>query len=79
MARPLEVLEFVEQYAVIRFWLHEADKPAKIYNHITKQYGQSRMNRGNLYKWVERFKNGRTLVTDGHRYGRSIEVSTQRL
>lgn len=79
MASPLEVCELFEQRAVIRFLLSKGEKPVKIYSRMTKQYGQSCMNHRNFYKWVEKFKDGRTSVTDEHRSVRPIEVSTPAL
>lgn len=58
MASPLEVSTLVEQRSVIRFLLSEDEKPSNICCRMTKQYGKSCMNRGNFYKWVDRFKNG---------------------
>lgn len=79
MASPLEDSTLVEQRSVIRFLLAEGEKPANIYSRMTKVYGESCMNRGNFYKWIEQFKNGRTSVTDEHRSGRPVEVSTPSL
>lgn len=79
MASPLEVSTLVEQRSVIRFLLSEGEKPSNIYSRMTKQYGESCMNRGNFYKWVDQFKNGRTSVTDEQRSGRPKEVSTPAL
>lgn len=45
-----------------------------IISRMTKQYES--MNHGRFYKWVEQFKNGRTLVTDESLSGRAIVVST---
>ena len=43
---------------------------------MTEQHGKSCMNKQNVFKWVKHFKNGRTSVTDEHRFGRPVEVST---
>ncbi|XP_075232297.1 protein GVQW3-like [Lycorma delicatula] len=76
MACPLEVFTLVEQRSVIHYLLSEGKKPAKIISRMILQYGESCMNRGNLYKWVEQFKNGRISVTDEQRPGQPVEVST---
>jgi len=34
------------------------------------QYGQNTMSQRKVYEWVERFKSGRTRVTDEGRSGR---------
>jgi len=38
---------------------------------ILAQYGQSAMSQRKVYEWVERFKSGRTSVTDEGRSGRA--------
>jgi len=47
MASPLEICELVEQRAMIHFLLSEGEKSVNIYSRMTKQYGQSCMNRRN--------------------------------
>lgn len=79
MTSPLEKCEIFEQRSVIRFLLAEGEKPVDIYTRISKQYGKSCMNRRNCYKWIEKFKDGRTSVSDEYRCGRPAEVSTSDL
>lgn len=79
MASLLENSTLVEQRSVIRFLLAEGEKPVNIYSRMTKVYGEHCLNRANFYKWVEQFKNGRDSVTDEHRPGRPVEVSTPSL
>ena len=53
MASPLEVSTLVEQRSVIRFLLSEGENPSNIYSRMTKQYGESCMNRGNFISgWI---------------------------
>ena len=47
----------------------------EIHSHMLVQYGQSTMNQRKVYEWVEKFKSGRTRVTDE---GRSSRPSTSR-
>jgi len=42
----------------------------EIHRLILAQYGQSIMSQRKVYEWVERFKSGRTRVTDEGRSGR---------
>ena len=47
----------------------------EIHRLILAQYGQSIMSQRKVYEWVERFKSGRTRVTDE---GRSVRPLTSR-
>lgn len=58
MVSSLEILELVEKYAVIHFWISEGVNLANIYSSMTKQCRKSCMNYGNFYQWVEQLKNG---------------------
>ena len=49
-------------------------KPVEIHRRMLAQYGQSTMSQRKVYEWVERFKSGRTRVTEG----RSGRPSTSR-
>jgi len=42
----------------------------EIHRRILDQYGQSTMSERKVYVWMERFKSGRTRVTDEGRSGR---------
>jgi len=53
---------------VVRFLWAEGVKPVEIHRRMLAQYGQSTMSRGKVYEWVERFKSGRTCVTDEGRF-----------
>lgn len=77
MASPLEDCTLEEQRSVIRFLVAEGVKPIEIFSRMLIQYGKSCMNRANFYKWVDRFKSGRTSVGDEPRCGRPVEVSVQ--
>ena len=56
-----------EQRGIVRFLWAEGVKPVEIHRRMLAQYGQSTMNQRKIYEWVERFKLGRTHVTDeGH-------------
>jgi len=70
MDAPLQDCTFEKQRGVVRFLWAEGVKPVEIHCHILAQYGQSTMSQRKVYEWVERFKSGRTRVTDECRSGR---------
>ena len=49
----------------------------EIHRRMLAQYGQSTMSERTVYEWVERFKSGRTRVTDEGRFGRPSTSHTQ--
>ena len=53
-----------EQRGLVRFLWAEGMKPVEIHRRMLDQYGQSTMSQRKVYGWVERFKSGRTRVTD---------------
>ena len=55
----------------MRFVCAEGVKPVEIHRRKLAQYGQSTMSQRKVYEWVERFKSGRTRVTDEGRSGQS--------
>jgi len=59
-----------EQRGVVRFLWAEV-KPVEIHRRMLAQYGQSTMSQRKVYEWVEKFKSGRTRVTDEGRCGRT--------
>lgn len=79
MLASLETCTPEEQRSVIRFLLSEGVKPAEIYSRMLKQYGEKCLSRGYMFKWIKQFHLDRISVTDLHRFGRSVEVSTDAL
>ena len=67
----------IEKCGVVRFLWAEGVKPVVIHRHMLAQYGQSTMSQRKVYEWVERFKSGRTRVTDEGRSGRPSTSHTQ--
>jgi len=57
-----------EQRGVVRF-LWAGVKHVEIHRRVLAQYGQSTMSQRKVYQWMERFKSGRTRVTDEGRSG----------
>jgi len=67
---PLQDCTIEEQRGVVRFLWAVGVKPVEIHRCMLGQYGQSTTSQRNVYEWVERFKSGRTRVTDEGRSGR---------
>jgi len=70
MDAPLQHYTIEEQRGAVRLLWAEGVKPVEIHRRMLAQYGQSTMSQRKLYEWVERFKSGRTRVTDEGRSGR---------
>jgi len=70
MDAPLQDCAIEEQRGVVRFVWVEGVKPVEIHRRMLAQYGQSTMSQRKVCEWVERFKSGRTRVTDEGRSGR---------
>jgi len=70
MDGPLQDCTIEEQRGVVRFLWAEGARPVEICRRMLAQYGQSTKSHRKVYEWVERFKSGRTHVTDGGRSGR---------
>jgi len=77
MDAPLQDCTIEEKCNVVRFLWAEGVKPVEIHRLMLAQYGQSTMSQRTVYEWVERFKSGRTRVTDGGRSGRPSTSRTQ--
>ena len=69
MNAPLQDCTIEEQRGVVRF-LWAGVKHVYIHRRMLAQYGQSSMSQRKVYEWMERFKSGRTRVTDEGRSGR---------
>ena len=67
---PLQYCTIKEQRGVVRFLWVEVVKPVDIHRRMLAQYGHSTMSQRKVYEWVERFKSGRTRITDEGRSGR---------
>jgi len=77
MDAPLQDCTIEEQRGIVRFLWAEGVKPVEIHCHMLAQYGQSTMSQQKVYKRVERFKSGRTHVTDEGRSGRPSTSRSQ--
>jgi hypothetical protein len=58
MAAPLQSCTKQEMRSVIRFLNAEGVKPVEIYIRILAKYSASYMSKMQVYKWVQKFKNG---------------------
>jgi len=67
-----------EQGGVVRFLWTEGVKPVEIHRLMLAQYGQSTVSQRKVHEWVERFKSGRTRVTDEGRSGRPSTSRSQK-
>ena len=77
MDAPLQDCTVEEQRGVVRcFWV-EGAKPVEIHPRMLAQYGQGTTSQRKVYEWVERFKSGRTRVTDEGRSGWPLTSRTQ--
>jgi transposase len=70
MAAPLSDCTIEEQRAVVRFLWAEGVKSVEIRHRMLTQYGTRTMNQRKIYEWIQRFKEGKTSVTDESRSGR---------
>jgi len=78
MDAPLQDCTIEEQRGVVRFLCAEGVKPVEIHRRMFAQYGQSTMIQQQVHEWVERFKSGRTRVTDEGRSGRPSTSRSQK-
>ena len=67
-----------ERYA-IKFCLKLGKNSTETYGILQTAFGVSCMNRGSVFEWHKRFKEGRKSVRDDERCGRSKEVRTPEL
>jgi len=77
MDATLQDCTIEEQCGVVQFLWAEGVKPVEIHRRMLAQYGQSTMSQQKVYEWVERFKSGRTHVTDEGHSGRLSTSRTQ--
>ena len=77
MDAPLQDSTIEEQRGAVRFLWAEGAKTLEIHGRMLAEYGQSTMSQRKVYEWVERFKSGRTRVTDEGRSGRPSTSHTQ--
>jgi len=78
MDPPLQDCTIKEQCGVVRFVRAEGVKPMEIHRRVLAQYGQSTVSQRKVYEWVERFKSGRTRVTDEVSFWSAINIAHTR-
>jgi hypothetical protein len=64
MGTPYNNCTIKEQLAEVCFLWGEVVKSAEIHHRMLTQYGAHAMHQQKIYKWLERFKEGRTSVMD---------------
>ena len=79
MDSPLQDCIIEEQSGVVRFLWAEGVKPVEIHRRMLAQYGQSTTSQRKVFEWVERFKSGRTRVTDEGRSGQPATSRSRKL
>lgn len=77
MAAPLSVCTKEEQRAVIRFLWSEGVPGAQIHRRLLAQYGTSVLPESSVYKWITKFKDGRSSVTQKEGAGRPSTSATE--
>ena len=65
----------IEERDVVQFLWAEGAKPVEIHRRMLAQYGQSTVSQRKVYEWVERFKLGRTRVTDEVSFWSAINIA----
>jgi len=68
----------IKEHGVVWFLWAEGVKPVEIHHHMLAQYGRSTTSQRKVYEWVERFKSGRTRVTDDGRSGRPSTLRSRK-
>jgi len=79
LATPMSTYTVEDQRSVILFFWSESVKLSEIYRRMKVQYGDSCLSQGRVSEWVERFQNGRQNVSDKHRRGRPVSVTTEKV
>jgi ketol-acid reductoisomerase len=64
MVAPLSDCTIEEQRAIVHFLWAEGVKSMEIHHQMSAQYGACTLHQRKIYEWIERFKEGRTSVTD---------------
>ena len=68
-----------EERYTIKFWFKLGKDATERYGMLQTAFGSSCMNRGSVFEWHERFKEGREYVRDDERCGRSKKVNRPEL
>ena len=76
MAAPLPQRTVEQQRAVLRFLLSEGVSGAEIHRRLVSQFKDNALHRANVYRWIDKFKSGRTSVTPKQGAGRPSTSTT---
>jgi transposase len=66
----------LEQRTNIKFLLNFGKSGSEIREIVVQVYGENAMKKKSVYKWVTHFSEGREIVPDKRRSGRSATSST---
>lgn len=66
----------MDQRICIKFWIKNEIECSRVYEILTKIYGESAMNKTKVYEWYKRFQEGREGVEDNDRSGRPSTSAT---
>jgi transposase len=67
-----------EQRANIKFCQKLGKSPSKTFNMMKQVYGEEALGRSAVFKWHQRFAQGRDSLEDDERSGRPKAVRTER-
>jgi hypothetical protein len=70
MAAPLSVCTKEEQHSLVQFLWFGGVSTAAIHQRLSAQYGNSVLPQLNVFKWIEKLRNGRTSVMHEEGAGR---------
>ena len=69
----------LEEWYAIKLYFKLGKNATETYGMLQTAFRPSCMNRGSVFEWYKRFKEGRESVRDDERCGRSKEVNTPEL
>ncbi|GFS05988.1 histone-lysine N-methyltransferase SETMAR [Elysia marginata] len=71
MATPIKDWSKLEVRAVVRFFFSKGIRHSEIHKQIAETYGEGAMSRSRVYQWCTWFEEGRTILDDEPKSGRS--------
>jgi len=72
----IKMANFREHRACINFCLKLGKTATECYEMLKTTFGEQAMGRSQTFRWVSRFKAGRTSIDDDERSGRPVSSST---
>lgn len=65
----------IEQRVVIKFLVAEGEKASRVLERLQAIYGDCCLSKSQVYEWYQRFRDGRTSVSDDEHPGRPVSAS----